>query len=551
MGQHSLKFGALVNRYQQWPELHTNEKGQVNFANVRSFLLAQPSNYVSSSLGAVVRRTYRFTTLGFYLQDDLRLRSNLTLNLGLRYEFYTMPQEVSGHGAAVRDLRNDAAATVSPEVFGKNPSLRNLSPRFGFAWDVRGDGKTAVRGGFGLLYDIGNVGTGLMIASAGTPPFSGRSTVLNPVTFTIPLSFPPGSVGKSIRIIDYNLQQPHMLQYNLTVEQQLPFGMGMTLAYGGSRGINRMTIPEGNPRTPQILPDGRKFWTGNEPRVNPNWETIELRTAGGNSWYNSLQFGLAKRLSQGLQFQSSYTWSKVIDETQGQSLESKGNPTDPSDRRVDRGLADFDVAHNWRFNAIYRLPELTSSTGAFGKLLNGWWMSGILSLQSGYLLDPILQAQRSRSGVGGVVAATGEDRPNLVAGRTRKDIISGVSTGCLGVPAGQKLGGPERYFDPCAFTIQPIGFLGNAGRNIIRGPGIATLDFSLVKDTALGFLGESGKLEFRAEFFNVLNRVNFGFPSPSVYAARANVEPPLATAGRITNTVGTSRQIQLALKILF
>ena len=551
-GRHSVKFGTLINRYQQFPELSSLLRGQIDFANLSSFLRGQPSSYVAASPGSHFAREYHSTTLGFYVQDDLRVRSNLTLNLGFRYEFFTMPQEVSGFGSAVRDLVRDAAGTVSPELFGKNPSLRNFSPRFGFAWDVRGNGQTAVRGGFGLLYDVGNLGAALALAAGGTPPFSSRSTVLTPSTITtLPLFFPPEAVGKSLRTIDYNLQQPHLMQYNLTVEHQLPWGMGATLAYGGSRGINLMQTKEGNPRFPQILPDGRKFWTGKDPRSNPNWDTIELRTAAGNSWYNSFQFGLAKRLSQGLQFQSSYTFSKAIDDTQGSTTESKGNPTDPSDRRVDKGLTDFDVTHNWKFNTIYRFPDLTSSTGAFGKLLNGWWMSGILSLQGGAPFDAVLSDPRSRSGVGGVTGATGSDRPNLVAGRKNDDIVSGVSAGCLGVPAGQKLGGPERYFDPCAFTIPQLGTLGNAGRNILRDPGFATLDFSLVKDTALGFLGESGKLEFRAEFFNILNRVNFSGPSSTVFAARANVEPPLGSAGRITSTASTSRQIQLALKILF
>jgi hypothetical protein len=124
----------------------------------------------------------------------------------------------------------------------------------------------------------------------------------------------------------------------------------------------------------------------------------------------------------------------------------------------------------------------------------------------------------------------------LVPGRSNDNII---------------LGGPDRYYDPGAFTVPALGFLGNLGRNTLRGPGFANLDFSLVKDTSLRFLGESGKLEFRAEFFNILNRVNFGMPNRTVLAARADVENPLANAGRITNTSGSSRQIQIALKILF
>ena len=252
-----------------------------------------------------------------------------------------------------------------------------------------------------------------------------------------------------------------------------------------------------------------------------------------------MEIRVNKRLTRGLQFQSSFTWAKIIDETQGQGSSDGGfgdtsQQSDPTHREVDRGLATFDSDLNWKFNAIYRLPEFPFSSGVVAKVLNGWWMSGILSVQGGVPFTPALTVNRSRSGVN--AGASGIDRPDLVVGRNNDNII---------------LGGPERYYDPGAFTIPAAGFLGTAGRNILRGPGEATLDFSLGKDTALGFLGESGRLEFRAEFFNLLNRVNFSQPDRIVFAARANVEAPLATAGRINSTVGTSRQVQLALKILF
>ncbi|MBI2819000.1 MAG: TonB-dependent receptor [Acidobacteria bacterium] len=553
-GRHSLKFGALVNRYQQYMLVSTFERGTISFANIPNFLLARPTSYAAVTPGSTLDRTYHYTTLGFYVADDLRVGSTVTLNLGLRYEFITQPQEVRGHGAALRDIQRDADTTLGPPF--ENPSLKNFSPRVGFAWDVQGDGKTAVRGGFGLLYDIGNLSSALIVGTTATPPFSSRSTVVptaaNP-SFTLPFFFPPESAGKSIRSVDYHMQQPHLLQYNLTVERQLPFDMALTLAYGGSRGFNIVQTVEGNPTVPQGTPEGRsrcvaaaqppafnpdtlRCWTGSDPRTNRAWTNIEWKTAGGNSWYNSLQFGLTKRLSKGLQFQSSYTWSKTIDETQSQlgaeNTSSDSTGSDPSNRRTDRGLASFDLTHNWRLNTIYRLPELISSGGIAGGLLNGWWFSGILSVQTGYPFSPSLGSNRSRSKVAGAQA----DRPDLVPGRSNEDII---------------LGGPDRYFDPSGFSIQPAGFLGTAGRNILRGPGFATLDFSAVKDTALKFLGEGGKLEFRAEFFNILNRANFGMPSRAVFAGTSDVEAPLANVGKISNTASTSRQIQLALKVLF
>ena len=216
---------------------------------------------------------------------------------------------------------------------------------------------------------------------------------------------------------------------------------------------------------------------------------------------------------------------------------------------MDRGPAVFDVTQVWKFNSTYRLPALTSSGRVAGKLLSGWSVSGILSLQSGQPFTPALNSNRSRSQVAG--GGGGLDRPDLVPGRNGGNMISGTSAGCLGFPSGTPIGTTARYYDPCAFAIPAAGFLGTAGRNFLRGPGFANLDFSLVKDTALGFLGESGKLQFRAEVFNILNRANFGLPDRTVFPATADVQMPLGTAGRIIDTVGTSRQIQLALKLLF
>ena len=153
--------------------------------------------------------------------------------------------------------------------------------------------------------------------------------------------------------------------------------------------------------------------------------------------------------------QSSYTWSKSIDNHITQIIDSAsegGVLSDPFDKTVDRGPTAFDTTHNWKFNGIYRFPELISAGGAEGALLNGWGISGILSLSSGHPFHPLLQFNRSRSGQGG--SGSSLDRPDLVAGRTPKYIVSGVTAGCLGVEAGQKLGGNDLYYDPCAFSMR-------------------------------------------------------------------------------------------------
>jgi len=541
-GRHSLKFGTLINHYQQYLLTFVNSVGTITFANVNNFLQGLTSQYSAQTPGSLRDRTYHFNTLGFYAHDDFRVLPNLTFNLGLRYEFITVPREQHGKEAALRDIVHDAATTIGPAF--RNMSLLNFSPRFGFAWDVTGNGKTAIRGGFAELYDIGAFGVSFVIASQATPPFSSFSAVTTPSTLVLPLVFP--DVGRTLRLLDYNMKQPHMLDYNLTVEHQLPWRVGLTLGYAGSRGYHLMQVKEGNPAIPQILPDGRKFWPANAPRINPNWGSIELHTADGNSWYNALQFGLNKRLSNGMQFQSSYTFAKLMDETQGQAgadnQVSSVTGVDPNNRRIDRGRADFDLAHNWQFNAIYQLPQAFQGRRGLHAVLDGWRASGIISVQSGYPFTPALRTDRTRSGINAGQPGAGAltfGRPNLVPGRTKEDII---------------LSKPNRYFDTNAFTLQDAGFLGTSGRNYLTGPGYFNLDFSLGKNIAVKQLGESGALEFRGEFFNILNHPNFAMNDTfrQVFAGSAATEAPLATAGVITTTGSArSRQIQFALKLLF
>ena len=232
----------------------------------------------------------------------------------------------------------------------------------------------------------------------------------------------------------------------------------------------------------------------------------------------------------------------MIDEPQGQ-FSGASNLRDPANRKLDRAAADFDARQNWRFNTIYRLPNFSSGGGVHGALLNGWQLSGILSLQTGFPLQELTVGSNSSNS--GVLGGSISDRPDLAPGVNVANITSGTTAGCRTIPAGGKLGTADLWYDPCSFLLPPAGFLGTAGRNIVRGPGLANLDFSLRKNTPLRFLGESGALEFRAEIFNILNRVNFDMPESNA------PNPFAATAGRIFSTVRESRQIQLALKIIF
>ena len=548
-GAHALKFGTLINRFDQFVSLQNDAIGVIEFPDTETFLLGQPNFFRAASPGSEFDRDYRFWTLGFYLQDDWRVSPSLTLNLGLRYEFSTQVNEVSGHDGALVNI-TDAEGTRG--IPFENNTRRNFSPRFGFAWDVFGDSLTSLRGGFGFLYDLGNMGTTFRYGTL-NPPFGGLSSLggqhfeelqENGIPFTAPIVVPDSARGRTHEIIDYHLKQPRVYQWNLTVERQLPAEMALSVGYVGTRGVRLLGPREANPRTTMMV-DGQRFWpgpnTGAEyaPRMSPHWDDVIMMTAGAGSWYNGLQIGFSKRLSNGLQFQNSYTWSVAMDDVQGQ-FASEFNRTsgdlgaDPGNPRYDWNPAAYDYRHNIVSNAIYRFPDFVANSDGIGKVLNGWWVSGIVTMNTGFPVTPVINRQWSNTGIRGTESRI--DRPNWKAGYNADNVV---------------LGGPDQYFDINAFELQAPGFKGNTQRGAFRGPGFATLDFSVVKDTAMAFLGEAGRLEFRAEFFNLLNRANFQWPDRRVFAGRRQDEDPSARGAQISGTLSTSRQVQLALKLVF
>lgn len=600
-GKHSFKFGGLLNSYLQVITNGGGCCGVQSFSSMANFLTGT-AILVSENAGPSYERTYKYDTLGMYAQDDFRVTSRLTLNLGLRYEFETRPYENHGEWSVIKDLAHDTGYTVTKYV-DLNPTLRNFSPRVGFAWDVRGDGKTAIRGGFAQLYDVGGITAFTLQTQNSTPPFSNRLEVLAPPSgakYTLPFVFPGGTTGASGNILaprptDWNLKQSRMLMYNLTLERQVPWNTSISIGYGGSRGYNLANTQEGNPSTPQGVPgpngtcvarpvgqavntssmiDGQATacWLGGDPRINPNFGTMDLFTDRAHSWYNSLQVSIAKRLSQGLEFQSSYTYSKTIDEQAGAAFAENttsqaADGLDPFNIGNERGPTVFDVANVWKFNVIYNVPSIRSN-GMLSKFTNGWRLASITTVESGFPFSIGLNTERSLSGVQG--GAAGVDRPNYASNRSIYSITHGVSTGCNGVAPGTPLGTPTLYFDPCAFTIPDQGFLGNVGRNTIRGPNLRNLDFSITKDTSVKWLGEAGAVEFRAEAFNIFNHPNFSLPIRTAYngalasstvpvngLAETAREAPFTGAGTILNGNGVTgvvtgaRQIQLALKVLF
>jgi hypothetical protein len=357
-------------------------------------------------------------------------------------------------------------------------------------------------------------------------------------------------VPNLINPVEFNLNSPYLMQYNLNLQQEILGGIVLSAGYIGSRGIHLPRPSEANFNRPEVQPDGTLFFplrpaAGGVIRNNPNFVSLLLRDTGGNSWYNALVLSANKRWSNNLQFQVSYTFSKSIDdsppilrdvETSGTILLNYFAP------HLDKSLSNFDKRHGVTVNFTYDLPIgfgkrfLTNLSGAGQKFLGGWQIGGIITASSGTPFTVENGLDRARTGQIGPFRT---DRPNLAPDVTNIRI----------------LGDPAQWYDPSQFVLQPAGFLGNAGRNILTGPGLANVDLIVAKNTSIN---ERVNVEFRTEFFNLFNHPNFATPDNFGRLAFLGTGPqagadgiPNRAAGRITRTVTTSRQIQFGLKIIF
>ncbi len=527
-GRHNIKTGGTLTHWINNQDAQFQPGGRYTFTSIDNLVAGKPSQFESALQGTTAEREWRQSLIGLYAQDDWGVAPHLTLNLGVRYEFFTSPREGQDRVSSFRNPPYDVAPVVGYPLF-RNPSLKNVAPRVGFAWDVRGDGRTAIRGGGGMFYEpiLANY---YRTFGNRTPPFFYQANLTN-APFPHAVAGVPKTSSQRLDLMQWDLDNPYMLQYNLTMQHELLPQFSVMVGYMGSRGIHLFRNIESNQAVPTIQADGSYFFPTTNARRSPDWNSVRLRVTDGNSWYHGLVAGATKRFSQGLQFQASYTLGRSYDEQSisagSQDFNNGFQPRYGYDRHDNYGPSDFNVRHNFTFNYSWMLPFGETATGAARVLAAGWQLSGIVTLRSGVPFTPLLSFDRARA------------RPRTGGDGQRPSWTSGYDAGKA------TLGGPEQYFDPNAFVMPEAGTFGDVPRNVLTGPGYATWNSALFKNIELG---GRRKLQLRLEAFNILNRANFGLPANVVFTAPTTLAE---NAGEISDIVGTARQIQLGAKIEF
>ena len=490
-GNHQLKLGLDLRRYDFFG--FSANPNRFIFAGAQTgngladMFLGLPVQ--SISFGGDLQGNSHKTEFATYVQDNWQVTPNLTLNYGLRWEWY---------GRVIE--RDDEQSNWEPGcncivVAGEDTTrqmvdddLNNFAPRFGFAYRPGGSERTVIRAGGGIYYDNQQRHNFFQIVN---PPFGDTRIGFGPTIddpFSAGVSFPlPFAIPKDYR-------DTYAEHWNLGIQHEILPGTVLDIAYVGNHVLKAQRLRD-------INSDGD--FEGFGP--------ILMQEQAGSSIFHSLQVRAERRFADGLALLSSYTWGHAIDDRPGEGLASQGNGItgfqDNSNPRVDRADADFDVRHRYTLSYVYALPD-TGYNGAVGHLINGWGFNGILTLQSG--------------------------RPftiNMPGSSTRPDVVRGIDP----VPADQ---GPDNWIDPAAFTA-PAGPFGDLGRNTARGPALRNLDVSIVKNFEVS---EDRRLQFRTEIFNLTNTANFGLPNRVLGGSNF---------GLISSTVTTQRQIQFGLRYQF
>jgi Carboxypeptidase regulatory-like domain/TonB dependent receptor-like, beta-barrel/TonB-dependent Receptor Plug Domain len=616
-GKHSIKFGGGIERDQLNVTRSPRPGGTFTFGSAANFFANKPNGISSDLPGFITPRQTRQTIFGLYIQDDFRYKPNLTLNIGLRYEPTTVPNDAQGEIATLVNQTDPLPLCGKPiSVFGApgcagqlttlfhNNTLRDFSPRVGFAWDPTRTGKMSVRGGFGLYDQLPLIAFMGSTVAQTWPYLQSGNGHLGPGTFGPYASF-PGGVGsafsfigaspdsKRAALIEQNPGRAYVMQWNFSIQRELTPSLTGLIGYVGSHGVHG---PSQTDDTDIVLPTASSvgyLWpcdpiaagganiqdcfngqgsagNGLHP-LNPHVGRLPTTLFRNSSVYHGLQLQLTKRMSHGFQVQGSFAWQKSID-TQSGAVISDSVVTAISslfffDPKITRGVSDFNVGRVFSLNYLWDIPKPNVS-GVAGGFLGGWQVGGIFSASDGDPFTPLLAGDpyglNSSDPFGYPDRLTG---PGCSSAINPGNIANYIKLQCFQIPG--------------VANVNGVNYIrgGNVGRNVLRGPGLASLDFSLVKNTYVRRISESFNIQFRAEAFNILNRANFNPPAansgnfvlfdsttltPGVPAGPGPSGPCLtanqgnsgcipgtgALAGA-DETATTSRQLQFAIKIIW
>jgi hypothetical protein len=557
-GGHSFKFGGVVARIEcncGWQSgaggtytFAASTVGGAPYSPLESFLTANPgpNGTFSSRYPTLTDWLHgsRETTVSGFFQDDWRVRKNLTLNLGIRDDYVTNPSDSTNKIYTILDPAGGGPLTHVPHIYQGNPSTRNIDPRVGLAWDVFGDQKTSLRSGFGLYHSLiyPREYTDMLSQTYPDATFSQfNATFPNPFVggwaSAPPSTFATGGGATAGNLVSPYSTTPYNMEYNLTLERQLPKGLTTSLGYVGSAGVHLTLNIDTNDTLPtSILSNGLQYRaTMNNPVPDANFGGIVMMTPNGNSHYNAVVATVTRHVGRGIQLQSSYTFASCIDWGSSAHPEGGGGwdvgndtpmhitPALPS--WYNKGPCSFSVRSSWIGNAVIPLPFRGN------QLKEGWQIGLITSAKDGNPVTPLVGFDRANLN-SHYSSDAALERPNPNPSFTGPLIE----------------GNPTHWFNPNAFAVQPIGYIGTVSRDTIPGPNIVDTDISLIKDTRIPKFGESNAVQVRADVFNIFNHTNFSLPAVSLFSGPTTVNP---SAAEITVTATPSRQAQLSVRYLF